>query len=223
MADEQWLSGDEGGLGGTSSGAKRVAVGDTKKEEKKRELNHLIVSAQTAQSTRQQSALAWWAVILPREALEPALRVVKQHAKATKGQSGHNKGSPHIQAWRMTVKTLIAMLEEKGLDKVQLDILRAHLTNLEKAGTALGHHYCRQCRVRELKDQKVMLLNYGLSSLIEPTEAYAVEKALHEGFRLLAGEVKAGTAPPSVAEKKLQVDIDVLKKQLGVSTGRREE
>ena len=58
-------------------------------------------------------------------------------------------------------------------------------------------------------------LMYALSSLIEPSQGHATELALHKAFALLGCDIRTGTSQASQAEKKLQVDIDALKKELG--------
>ena len=102
------------------------------------------------------------------------------------------------------------------MDPSHMKALEDHLNQFEQAGSLHGHIFCRQCRVRQLKDEKLMLIQYGLSNLMEPEEAHKVETALHESFKKLKAEVKSGTAPASVASKKLQSDIDNMAKMMGI-------
>ena len=94
--------------------AKRTVVGSTSKESLERELNIMICTEQALQATRNLMAVAWWTVELNSELLAPALATTQAHAKATKGISGHNMGSPHVQPWRTYLVTLVEELKNIG-------------------------------------------------------------------------------------------------------------
>ena len=83
-------------------------LGNSSKEEKLVQLNHMICTAQNLQQTRQLSAIAWWAVMCPSELLTPSMTVIHRHTEKTKGKSGHKYGSPHVQAWAQFVQTMLA-------------------------------------------------------------------------------------------------------------------
>lgn len=201
--------------------SKRSAVGASDKEAKERELNHMIVTAQSLQITRQLMAIAWWTIMLPSAILAPGLATTRKHAEETKGKSGHKMGSPHVQLWRAVLKALIQYLGGTEALNSQLEIIQEHLTTMETAGPDLAHEHIRQARIREIKDPEYMILHYGISNLLPPLKAHAMETALHTCFKHMKAEVKVGTAPPSEAEKRLQTDIDNLKKELGKPIGRK--
>ena len=157
---------------------------------------------------------------MPDHLLVPALKAVKDHATKTQGQSGHKFGSPHIQLWRTFLRTLLAALWKKPDISAEIpETLEEHVKSMEEAGVDMGHCWIRQARIKELKEEGKMLLNYGISNLLEPEKAFRMERALHGCFMIFGCQVKPGTAPPTLAEKKLQKDIDALKVELGWKVG----
>ena len=138
----------------------------------------------------------------------------EKHAELTKGKSGHKMGSPHVQLWRTLVKKLITMVENVDHLQTQVQALREYLAEFEKVGPDKGHMYIAQARLKQVKDPEKMILFYSLSTLMPPVLRHAMDTALHQSF--LKAEVKAGTAPPSEAEKKLHKDLDNLRAELGL-------
>ena len=176
----------------------------------------MICTAQNLQQTRQLSAIAWWAVMCPSELLTHSMTVIHRHTEKTKGKSGHKYGSPHVQAWAQFVQTMLAAAKKMAIPDSDVKPLQDHLDAMQKAGPEMGHHWTRQCRIKKLKDEKTMMLFYGISSLQSPADAHACEIVLHALIKKLGCDVKPGTSPPSLVEKKLQLDIDNLKKELGL-------
>ena len=114
-------------------------------------------------------------------------------------------------------------MEGTPADKEDVNLIQEHMKSFEKAGPSAGHTFIAQCRVRVLKDTEHMILYYALSSLIEPTLGHRLDAALHRCFLVMGSEIKQGSAPPSLAEKKLQEHINDLKKELGHKMGGRGE
>ena len=195
---------------------KHVAVGSHDRESKMATMNHMVATLQGLQLTRQLSGAVWWTVILPIALCADALETTRKHAELTKGKSGHKMGSPHVQLWRTLVKKLTATIESTGQLQSQLDVLKAYLVEFEKVGPDKGHLFVAQARLKQVKDGEKMILFYSLSTLMAPADRHATDTALHQCFESLKGEVKAGTAPPSEAEKKLQKKLDNLRTELGL-------
>ena len=198
--------------------AKRAAVGMTETEDKEERLNLMILAIQTAQKQRMLEACAWWTLICPIELIQPGLNVTKEHAKQTKGMTGHKMGSPHIQLWRTFLKTLINHAEKLPAEpdhREEIETVKLHLQQFEKAGPQSGHLFCRQARAKTLKDPTKAIFHYALSPTMAPDAAHKTDCAIHRLMTALKCEVKPGTSPPSLAEIKLQRSIDQLKLALG--------
>jgi len=197
--------------------AKKEKRGGSDREEKMSRLNHMICTIQNLQLTRQQSAVAWWAVELDATLTKKGVEAVKKHAEETKGVSNHGKGSPHIQGYRGFMRSVLKKMRDMNWDNAQIELIAKHITDFEEAGAELGHYFVRQCRFRILKNQDRVLVMYALSSLIEPGLAFQIDTTLHKVWAAVKGTIRPGSSPPSQAEKKLQQDIDALKAELGIA------
>ena len=200
----------------TPAPAKKMAVSESK-EEKTQKLNLLILSLQSAQATRQLSAATWWTVVIPAELGKGALETTRKHAEATKGQTNHKMGSPHIQLWRTLIAKLLEMTSGNTEAEEQHKIVEAYLKEFEAAGPTLGYKFVTQARLKVVKDPENLVLFYSLSELMEPVQKFAIENSIHKLLTSIKGEIKPGTAPPSEAEKKIQQQVDALRTELGLS------
>ena len=151
----------------TPAPAKRVAIAEGK-EEKTQKLNLLILSLRNAQATRQLSAATWWTVVIPAELGKGALETTRKHAEATRGQSNHKLGSPHIQLWRTLIAKLLDMTSGSTETGAQHKTVEAYLKEFEAAGPTLGYKFVTQARLKVVKDPENLVLFYSLSELMEP-------------------------------------------------------
>ena len=56
--------------------------------------------------------------------------------------------------------------------------------------------------------------------MMQPVEAANLNRALAEAAKLAGGELRMGGPPPGPVERKLQLDINKLKKELGKEGGK---
>ena len=195
------------------------AVGSMPKEALQRELNHMLLSIQTAQTNRQMQASSWKTFITPGELLADAIATTKAHADKTKGISGHKHGPPHVQSYRAFIAKLINMAAAKATDATHqnhVNLLKAHLVTYEASGVDQGWTSIDQFRARLTKEGQG-ILNYQLSNMLEPTHRHDLEVCLVTLLKLIGSEVRPGAPPRSDAERKLQVSIDELRAQLGIT------
>ena len=194
-------------------------VGSDVKEVLQRELNHMILSLQTAQTNRQMQATAWKTWLTPGELLHDAIATNKAHNEKTKGQSGHAYGPPHIQSYRAFVAKLISMgepLAKEDVDKDNLALVKEHLKAYETQGVDNAWQTIDQFRVR-LTKEKQGILNYQLSSMLEPTARHRIENSLAHMLKLIGSQIKPGAPPRSDAERKIQNNIDEVRAILGIT------
>jgi hypothetical protein len=192
------------------------AVGSTSKDALQRELNHMLLAIQTAQTNRQMQASAWKTWLTPGELVADPIATNKAHAEQTKGISGHKHGPPHVQSYRAFIAKLINMAAAKATeetDKNHVQLLQQHLTNYEASGVQQGWTSIDQFRVRLTKEGQG-IVNYQLSTMLEPAARHQIEFALAVTLKLIDSEVRPGAPPRSDAERKLQISIDELKSQL---------
>ena len=194
-------------------------VGSDVKEVLQRELNHMILSLQTAQTNRQMQASAWKTWLTPGELLHDAIATNKAHNDKTKGVSGHTHGPPHVQSYRAFVAKLINMSEalaKEQIDKDQLALVKEHLKAYETQGVDNAWQTIDQFRVRITKE-KQGILNYQLSSMLEPTARHRIEHALAHMLMIIGSQIKPGAPPRSDAERKIQNNIDEVRAILGIN------
>ena len=112
------------------------------------------------------------------------------------------------------------MLE--ALDPVPacLAVIKKLLEQYSLGGPATGWMIVSQLRVRITREKKGVL-NYQLSSYMEPADRHKVEVAIHEAIVALGGEIRPGPAPASQAERQIQKQIDDLKATLPAPAGPR--
>ena len=197
-------------------------VGSDAKEVLQRELNHMILSLQTAQTNRQMQATAWKTWLTPGELLLDAIATNKAHNDKTRGISGHTHGPPHVQSYRAFVAKLISMAEplsKEQVDKDRLEIVKDHLKHYEKAGVDQAWQTIDQFRVRTTKEQQG-ILNYQLSSMLDPGSRHQIEHALAHALQLIGSQIKPGAPPRSDAERKIQTHIDEVRAILGITVKR---
>jgi hypothetical protein len=122
----------------------------------------------------------------------------------------------HVQGYRAFLAKLITMTEPKAIemnDLTHLNHLKEHLKNYESKGVEQGWESIDQFRARLTKEGQGVL-NYQLSSMLEPSDRHAIEVALASALKLLGSEVRPGAPPRGDAERKLQTSIDELKAQI---------
>jgi hypothetical protein len=199
-----------------------VASMGTDKETKETQLNHMIVSLQTAQQQRIVMASIWHCFLGPQELVTDTLACTKAFAERTKGQSGHKFGSPHVQAWRAFIKTLLQMIESspslKAANQEKFDhskkVITTHLQEYEKAGVEQGHKFISQFRAKLSKDQKG-IVNYSLSDYMDPSQRHELDMSIYEVMTTMGADYKVGSPPATDAERRLQRAVDDLRTQLG--------
>ena len=190
-------------------------VGQGDREALERELNHMILSAQTAQDNRLLQACAWHSYLTPASIVQEAIATNKQHAEKTRGQTGHKFGPPHVQSYRVLLKALTAEGEKAGAPSQELGAIKGHLSQYEKDGVDAGWKSIDQFRVRLTKEGQGGL-NYSLSQMMEPATRYELENSI-SNVRLKVGSVvKPGGPPRGDAERKHQQGIEALKAQRGI-------
>ena len=198
-------------------------VGSLPKEQLQRELNHMLLTIQTAQTNRQMQACTWMTWLAPADLLHDSIATNKAHADKTKGISGHKFGSPHVQSYRAFIAKLISTTEPLCKSQEQtnmLESIKAHLKAYEKNGVDKGWQSIDQFRVRLTKEKTHGIVNYQLSNLLDPQQRYEIETALSIALELIGAEVRPGAPPRSDAERKLQTSIDELRAALGMGDKR---
>ena len=98
-----------------------------------------------------------------------------------------------------------------------VEVLKKHLQAFEAAGPTKGHEYVRQCRVKNCKEKEKSLLTYSLSTLQDTKDVQILDLAIHHVLNSVGAEIKAGTPPPTDAERKLQKEIDSVRASLGLT------
>lgn len=181
--------------------AKRIALEG--KDEKMQKLNLLVLSLQNAQAARQLSAATWWTVLITAGLGKHALETTRKHAEATRGQTNHKMGWPHIQLWRTLIVQLMAMTPGNAETEAEHKIVAAYLKEFEAAGPTQGYKFVTQARLKVVKDPANMVLFYSLSELMQPAHKWAIDAAIHKLSLHTKSEIKPGTAPPSEVEKKI--------------------
>ena len=86
-----------------------------------------------------------------------------------------------------------------------------------EADPSAHHVYVRQARVRQLKDNKV-LISWSVSPLHE--RAQQVDKSILGVFKALGCDIRTGAAPPLPLERKMQEHIQELSRALGHDKGK---
>ena len=94
-------------------------------------------------------------------------------------------------------------------------LVKAHVTEVEKIGPVGAHILVAQFTARLTKEGKGVV-QFGMSSLMEPVAKFKVEIAIHT---LLMSEIfkcehKSGTAPATQGERALQEAVDKMKELL---------
>jgi hypothetical protein len=196
------------------SKARTVCSKALNRQELQNDLEHKILSMQSAQMIRLLQATAWHSYIVTPVVIQSAAETNQKHADKTRGQSGHSLGPPHVQSYRSLLQKLIQLWEPKVTDdqtaKAHLRKLKEHLKAYELAGVSQGWQSIAQLRVRVTK-QNQGILNYQLSTMLTPQDRYDIEHALAAALIGLGGEVRPGGPPRSDMERKLQAQIDDIK------------
>jgi hypothetical protein len=179
----------------------------------------MILTLQTAQMNRQMQACSWKTWMTPGDLLLDAIATNKAHNDKSKGISGHTMGPPHVQSYRAFIAKVISMSEPLCKDQTSLDhltVMKEHLKRYEAEGVSNGWQTIDQFRVRLTKDQQGVL-NYQLSSMLEPAVSFQVEQALAHTLKIIGCQIKPGAPPRSDAERKAQTSIDELRVLLGLN------
>lgn len=198
-----------------TSPTKRAAVVGT--AAKQLELQHLILSLQNAQMTRQLTGAVFWTVMIPISMGKDALAATKAFALKAKESKNHKMGSPHIQLWRTLVKTVLSMSNQEKSLAEHVTVLEKYLKAFQDAGPENGHQFVAQARIKQIRDDSKLILLYSLSTMLEPSDRWRVDKAIHTILLFHKCEIKPGTAPPSEAEKKIQQAVDQLRAELNIT------
>ena len=167
---------------------------------------------------RQMQAAVWHVFLGPGELIEESLAATKLFNEKTKGQSGHKFGSPHIQAYRSFLKTVIRALEAKVEEEREvgtwIKILSDHLAKFEAAKVEGEHLYVSQFRVKKARDGR-SVVTICFSDFLDPSTQHELLNVFLRSLQLLGCEYKAGSPPATDIERKHQANIDGLKAQLG--------
>ena len=73
-------------------------------------------------------ATAYHSYLTPPDVVEAARLTNRMHAEATRGQSGHKKGPPHAQSYRVFVKTRTNLGETANAKSEDVGALKGHLS-----------------------------------------------------------------------------------------------
>jgi len=186
------------------------------------QLTHMILTMQNTQQARLVASAVWHTYMGDESLVTAPMATTKKFADQTRGQSGHKYGSPHVQAWRSWTTDLATKAEAVDTGKEQengmaaaITVLKKHIAEYEQATPKNGHRFIAQFRARLTKEQKGVV-QYCLSSLMEPSAKQQLDSALAVILEGLKAEYKVGTAPASECERKLQTAIDDTKRALGI-------
>ena len=190
------------------------------KEALLREMNHMVVTLQTAQATRMLTSSGMQVYMVPIQLAAPAIEVNKKHADQTRGKSGHKLGSPHVQSWRAFLKNIVYQTssikpEQKDLVQCRQGLV-TYIADYEAKGVSLGYTTISQSRVKTTRDPEKAIVMFAMADLVEPVMRQQVTVCVHTLLLHLKAEVRPGTAPATDAERKLQTGIDSIKEKQGM-------
>jgi len=180
------------------------------------QLDTMKLVSNVAQKLRVHASVRMWTVMVPAALLQPAIDFAKDFGKNSKGK---NMGSPHVQIWRIVLKTIITSAKERiaslvdGEEKNHLTqattVIENHLQALIASGPKKGFYHVRQVMVRATRSEKESILKFEVSQLL--ADPRSTEMAVLYILEALEGRVLEGTEAATDLERKIQVHIAELK------------
>jgi hypothetical protein len=217
-----WLFQAKGG--GDEPPHKKIGVANVVDQTLQTELDHLILSVSNATMIRQQMGAIYLSAQAPAAIVEVPVNAIKAFAEATRGQSKHKLGHPHIQGYGAFLDNLVSQVQNKlkeGAKDTKLEealtILTQTLENMTKEGVEHAHFHISQfvCRMTKSNDE-MGTVNMCLSDMMDPMERAKANRALVYSMEALGAKVNQGGPPPSPAERRMKERIAQIKKQMGI-------